>query len=63
MSRFEERTTVDVPVSVAYDGWTRFEDFPSFMAGVASLVDSCDPALQPVVEGSTPRRRRARLPR
>lgn len=34
MSRFEEQITVDVPVRVAYDRWTRFEDFPSFMDGV-----------------------------
>jgi uncharacterized membrane protein len=34
MSRFEEQISVDVPVRVAYDRWTRFEDFPSFMDGV-----------------------------
>ena len=34
MSRFEDQITVDVPVRVAYDRWTRFEDFPSFMDGV-----------------------------
>ena len=37
MSRFEEQITVDVPVRAAYDRWTRFEDFPSFMEGVESV--------------------------
>ena len=37
MSRFYEQITVDVPVRVAYDRWTRFEDFPSFMDGVESV--------------------------
>jgi uncharacterized membrane protein len=34
MSRFEERITVDVPVRTAYDQWTQFEEFPTFMEGV-----------------------------
>lgn len=34
MSRFEETITVDVPVRAAYDRWTQFEDFPTFMEGV-----------------------------
>lgn len=34
MSRFEESITVDVPVRTAYDRWTQFEDFPTFMDGV-----------------------------
>ncbi len=41
MSRFEESIDVNVPVSVAYDQWTRFEDFPSFMDGVEE-VDQLD---------------------
>ena len=34
MPRFESSTDVDVPVSVAYDQWTQFEDFPRFMDNV-----------------------------
>ena len=30
----EESTDVNVPVSVAYNQWTQFEDFPLFMEGV-----------------------------
>jgi len=34
MSSTTESIEVDVPVSTAYNQWTQFEDFPSFMAGV-----------------------------
>ena len=34
MPRFESSTEVKVPVSVAYDQWTQFEDFPRFMDNV-----------------------------
>lgn len=30
-------TDVDVPVSVAYNQWTQFEDLPRFMGGVESV--------------------------
>lgn len=46
MSRFEEQITVDVPVRVAYDRWTRFEDFPSFMEGVKSVEQLDDKTLR-----------------
>ena len=46
MSRFEEQITVDVPVRVAYDRWTRFEDFPSFMDGVESVKQLDDKTLR-----------------
>jgi uncharacterized membrane protein len=46
MSRFEEEITVDVPVRVAYDRWTRFEDFPSFMDGVQSVEQLDDKTLR-----------------
>jgi len=29
---------VDVPISVAYNQWTQFEDFPAFMSGVKSIT-------------------------
>jgi hypothetical protein len=34
MSRIEESIEVGVPVRVAYDQWTQFEEFPRFMDGV-----------------------------
>ena len=34
MSQIEESVGVDVPVSVVYDLWTRFTEFPRFMSGV-----------------------------
>ena len=37
MSTFEKTVTVDVPVSTAYDQWTQFETFPSFMEGVEEV--------------------------
>lgn len=46
MSRFEQQITVDVPVRVAYDRWTRFEDFPSFMEGVERVEQLDDQTLR-----------------
>jgi uncharacterized membrane protein len=46
MSRFEEQITVDVPVRVAYDRWTHFEDFPSFMDGVERVEQLDDKTLR-----------------
>ena len=37
MSTIEKSVTVDVPVSTAYDQWTQFETFPSFMEGVEEV--------------------------
>jgi uncharacterized membrane protein len=37
MSQIEESITVDVPVSVAYDQWTQFEEFPRFMEHVEEI--------------------------
>ena len=34
MPSIEESIEVDVPVSTAYNQWTQFEEFPSFMDGV-----------------------------
>ena len=41
MSRFESSTDVNVPVGVAYDQWTQFEEFPRFMDNV-ERVDQLD---------------------
>lgn len=46
MSRFEEQITVDVPVRVVYDRWTRFEDFPSFMDGIERVEQLDDKTLR-----------------
>jgi uncharacterized membrane protein len=45
MPRFEETIDVDVPVRVAYDQWTQFEDFPRFMEGVERVVQRDDKTL------------------
>jgi uncharacterized membrane protein len=37
MSSVEQSIEVDVPVRVAYDQWTQFEDFPKFMEGVEEV--------------------------
>ena len=37
MSRIESSIDVDVPVRVAYDQWTQFEEFPRFMDAVESV--------------------------
>jgi uncharacterized membrane protein len=37
MASVNESIEIDVPVSVAYNQWTQFEEFPSFMEGVESV--------------------------
>ena len=37
MTTIEQSVEVDVPVRTAYDQWTQFESFPSFMEGVESV--------------------------
>ena len=37
MSSVEQSIELDVPVRVAYDQWTQFEQFPQFMEGVAEV--------------------------
>jgi uncharacterized membrane protein len=46
MSRIIESIEVDVPVRVAYDQWTQFEDFPKFMEGVDRVVQLDDKTLE-----------------
>ena len=45
MPRFEASIDVDVPVRLAYDQWTQFEEFPRFMEGVESVVQRDDKRL------------------
>jgi len=42
MSKIEKSIEVDVPVRVAYDQWTQFEEFPRFMDGVESVKQTDD---------------------
>lgn len=37
MSTIEESIEVNVPLSTAYNQWTQFEEFPSFMEGVEEV--------------------------
>jgi uncharacterized membrane protein len=37
MATIEKSIDVGVPVSVAYDQWTQFEEFPQFMTGVLEV--------------------------
>ena len=37
MATVRESIEVEVPVSVAYNQWTQFEEFPQFMEGVESV--------------------------
>ena len=48
--RIEAEIEVDVPVKVAYNQWTQFESFPSFLEGVKSVKQLNDKTLHWVVE-------------
>jgi uncharacterized membrane protein len=37
MAPLEESIDIAVPVATAYEAWTRFEDYPSFMSGVVAV--------------------------
>ena len=45
MPKLKKSIEVDVPVRVAYDQWTQFEEFPSFMEGVQSVQQLDDKRL------------------
>ena len=46
MSKIESSIDVDVPVRVAYDQWTQFEEFPRFMEAVESVTQLDDTHLR-----------------
>ena len=50
MSNIEESIEVGVPVREAYNQWTQFEEFPSFMEGVESIRQTDDTHLHWVTE-------------
>ena len=46
MASVSESIVVDVPVSVAYDQWTQFEEFPKFMEAVTKVRQLDDTHLE-----------------
>jgi uncharacterized membrane protein len=46
VSVVEHTIEANVPVRVAYDQWTQFEDFPRFMEGVKQVVQKDDKTLE-----------------
>ncbi|PPK94119.1 polyketide cyclase/dehydrase/lipid transport protein [Kineococcus xinjiangensis] len=62
MTRVEKSILVNVPVSVAYNQWTQFEEFPNFMGGVQSVTQLTEDRLQWVAEiGGVKRQWEARI--
>ncbi len=49
-TKVEKRILVNVPLSVAYNQWTQFEEFPHFMGGVRSVTQLDEERLNWVVE-------------
>ncbi len=56
-TKVEKNIMVNVPVSVAYNQWTQFEDFPHFMGGVKSVTHLSDDRLEWVAEIAGVRRK------
>jgi uncharacterized membrane protein len=50
VSNIEESIEVEVPVRAAYDQWTQFEEFPSFMEGVEQVAQTDDTHMHWVTE-------------
>ena len=50
MTTIEESIDIEVPVAVAYNQWTQFESFPSFMDGVERVEQKTDTQLHWVAE-------------
>ena len=50
MSRIEESIDVEVPVQTAYNQWTQFEEFPSFMEGIERVEQIDDTRLHWVAD-------------
>ena len=49
-TKVQKSITVDVPVSMAYNQWTQFEEFPEFMGGVQQVEQLNDTRLRWVAE-------------
>lgn len=50
MASVEDSVEIDVPVRTAYNQWTQFEEFPSFMDGVEKVDQLTDRRLHWVAE-------------
>ena len=50
MATIEESVEVNVPITTAYNQWTQFEEFPSFMESVKEVRQVDDTHLHWVVE-------------
>ena len=50
MTTIEESIDIEVPVAVAYNQWTQFESFPSFMDGIERVEQKTDTQLHWVAE-------------
>jgi uncharacterized membrane protein len=50
LQTIEQSIEVNVPVSTAYNQWTQFEEFPSFMDGIESVTQLDDTHLRWVAE-------------
>ena len=50
MPKVQDSIEVQVPVQTAYNQWTQFEEFPKFMAGVASVRQLDDAHVRWVAE-------------
>ena len=46
MSEMSESIEVEVPLTVAYNQWTQFEEFPRFMEGVIEVRQVTDESLE-----------------
>lgn len=49
-TKVEKKILVNVPISIAYNQWTQFEDFPQFMSGVKSVTQTDETHTNWVVE-------------
>ncbi len=49
-TKVEKSVLVNVPLSVAYNQWTQFEEFPQFMGGITSVTQLSDDRLEWVAE-------------
>jgi uncharacterized membrane protein len=62
MAQVEKSIDVHVPVQVAYNQWTQFEDFPQFMEGVKQIRQIDDTTLNWIAEiGGQEREWKARV--
>ena len=50
MTTVEQHIDIDVPVRAAYDQWTQFEEFPTFMEGIESVTQIDNTHLRWVAE-------------